>query len=217
MSGLAELLGIIPALLALSFLAMPIARRPFAGALIYGGALLLSLIGVAVAVAFLLLRLSAAVARAADRFALGRRAFPARRALPVLSLRWSIWAPPRRAFMRWATDATSTSPNACCRSIPRLPRRHEPRRRLPTTPTRFLFGWEFMSLASWALVMSHHRETDNARAGYVYIVMASFGVLRLAARLRPARGRRRRLRTSPIMRAVSPTRGRCRPGCWFWR
>ena len=35
---------------------MPIARRPFAGALVYGGALLLSLIGVAVAVAFLLLR-----------------------------------------------------------------------------------------------------------------------------------------------------------------
>ena len=43
----------------------------------------------------------------------------------------------------------------------------------------FLVGWEFMSLASWALVMSHHREKENARAGYVYIVMASFGVFAL--------------------------------------
>ena len=36
-----------------------------------------------------------------------------------------------------------------------------------------------MSLASWALVMAHHREGDNARAGYVYLVMASFGTLAL--------------------------------------
>ncbi len=43
----------------------------------------------------------------------------------------------------------------------------------------FLLAWEFMSLASWALVMAHHREGDNARAGYVYIVMASFGTLAL--------------------------------------
>ena len=39
----------------------------------------------------------------------------------------------------------------------------------------YLLCWEFMSLASWALVMAHHREADNARAGYVYLVMASFG------------------------------------------
>jgi len=43
----------------------------------------------------------------------------------------------------------------------------------------FLLCWEFMSLASWALVMAHHRETGNARAGYVYLVMASFGTLAL--------------------------------------
>jgi formate hydrogenlyase subunit 3/multisubunit Na+/H+ antiporter MnhD subunit len=43
----------------------------------------------------------------------------------------------------------------------------------------FLFSWEFMSLASWALVMAHHREQDNARAGYIYLVMASFGTLAL--------------------------------------
>lgn len=43
----------------------------------------------------------------------------------------------------------------------------------------YLLCWEFMSLASWALVMAHHREADNTRAGYVYLVMASFGTLAL--------------------------------------
>src|SRR5438552_14361000 len=43
----------------------------------------------------------------------------------------------------------------------------------------FLFAWEFMSLSSWALVMAHHRERDNARAGYIYLIMASFGTLAL--------------------------------------
>ena len=43
----------------------------------------------------------------------------------------------------------------------------------------FLFSWEFMSLSSWALVMSHHRVRDNVHAGYVYLVMASFGTLAL--------------------------------------
>ncbi|MGA7803713.1 hydrogenase 4 subunit B [Bradyrhizobium sp.] len=43
----------------------------------------------------------------------------------------------------------------------------------------FLLCWEFMSLASWALVMAHHRETGNAKAGYIYLVMASFGTLAL--------------------------------------
>ena len=43
----------------------------------------------------------------------------------------------------------------------------------------FLVSWEFMSLASWALVMAHHHEADNRRAGYIYIMMASFGTLAL--------------------------------------
>ncbi len=65
---------------------------------------------------------------------------------------------------------------------------HEPQRVIPFYPLflaglnlvviaadafSFLFAWELMSLASWALVMSHHRERDNAQAGFVYIVMAS--------------------------------------------
>jgi formate hydrogenlyase subunit 3/multisubunit Na+/H+ antiporter MnhD subunit len=41
----------------------------------------------------------------------------------------------------------------------------------------FLLSWEFMSLVSWALVMTHHREPENTRAGYIYLIVASFGTL----------------------------------------
>jgi hydrogenase-4 component B len=43
----------------------------------------------------------------------------------------------------------------------------------------FLLSWEFMSLTSWALVISHHRAPENVRAGYIYLLMASFGTLAL--------------------------------------
>jgi hydrogenase-4 component B len=43
----------------------------------------------------------------------------------------------------------------------------------------FLFAWELMSLASWALVMSNHRAAGTAHAGYVYLLMASFGTFAL--------------------------------------
>jgi formate hydrogenlyase subunit 3/multisubunit Na+/H+ antiporter MnhD subunit len=71
---------------------------------------------------------------------------------------------------------------------------HEPSRVLPFYPVflaamnlvviaddayTFLFSWELMSLSSWALVMAHHRDRDNARAGYIYLIMASFGTLAL--------------------------------------
>jgi len=43
----------------------------------------------------------------------------------------------------------------------------------------FLVGWELMSLASWALVVSDHHSADNRRAGLIYIVMATAGALTL--------------------------------------
>lgn len=43
----------------------------------------------------------------------------------------------------------------------------------------FVLSWEFMSLVSWALVMANHQELENSRAGYIYLVMASFGTLAL--------------------------------------
>jgi hydrogenase-4 component B len=41
----------------------------------------------------------------------------------------------------------------------------------------FLLSWELMSLASWAIVMAHYDNPANLRAGYVYLLMASFGTL----------------------------------------
>lgn len=70
----------------------------------------------------------------------------------------------------------------------------EPRRVLPFYPAfiagmnlvllahdafSFLVGWEFMSLASWALVVSDDRDAGNRRAGVVYIIMATGGALAL--------------------------------------
>ncbi|HKU06174.1 MAG TPA: hydrogenase 4 subunit B [Bradyrhizobium sp.] len=43
----------------------------------------------------------------------------------------------------------------------------------------YLLSWEFMSLASWALVIAHHRDAENRRAGFVYLIMASIGTLAL--------------------------------------
>src|SRR6202140_2941309 len=43
----------------------------------------------------------------------------------------------------------------------------------------FLVGWELMSLASWALVLSEHRSAENRRAALVYLIMATGGALTL--------------------------------------
>jgi len=43
----------------------------------------------------------------------------------------------------------------------------------------FLMSWETMSLLSWALVLTHHREPDARAAGFVYLVMAGFGTMAL--------------------------------------
>ncbi len=80
----------------------------------------------------------------------------------------------------------------------------------------FLVAWEFMSLTSWALVISHHRIAENVRAGYVYLLMASFGTLGAAARLRPARRRRRQLRLRRHPRSRIP-RPRSPRWCWCSR
>src|SRR5205807_1600913 len=43
----------------------------------------------------------------------------------------------------------------------------------------FLVGWEFMSLASWALVASDHASAENRRAALVYLIMAPARALTL--------------------------------------
>ena len=39
----------------------------------------------------------------------------------------------------------------------------------------FLLSWELMSLASWLLVLSTHRQPETPPAAFLYLVMASFG------------------------------------------
>jgi hydrogenase-4 component B len=43
----------------------------------------------------------------------------------------------------------------------------------------FLVAWEFMSLASWLLVLATHRQPGTAQAAYVYLVMAAVGGIAL--------------------------------------
>ncbi|MDA8231970.1 MAG: hydrogenase 4 subunit B [Magnetospirillum sp.] len=43
----------------------------------------------------------------------------------------------------------------------------------------FLVSWEFMSLASWALVLSDHTRAESRRAALVYLTMAAFGTFSL--------------------------------------
>ena len=91
------------------------------------------------------------------------------------------------------TADTSRTSSACCRSF----RRSSAGMNLVLLADdafTFLASWEFMSLASWALVMARHQEADNARAGYVYIVMASFGTMALLLAFGTAGGTARRLR-----------------------
>ena len=64
----------------------------------------------------------------------------------------------------------------------------------------FLLSWELMSLASWALVMAHHRVRENTEAGYIYLVMAGFGTfcLLLAFGLLAGAGRKLCLRRDAL-------------------
>lgn len=43
----------------------------------------------------------------------------------------------------------------------------------------FLFSWELMSLTSWILVVSRHRDESSRHAGHVYLVMAAIGTTSL--------------------------------------
>ncbi len=43
----------------------------------------------------------------------------------------------------------------------------------------FLLAWEFMSLASWALVLAEHEQAETRSAAYLYLVMAGLGTAAL--------------------------------------
>jgi len=204
MSALAWLLGCDAALLALSLAAIVIGSRGRGGFFVYSAALALCL-GLLAGGAFQLL---------------GRQA-PEAIVLP-LGLPW-IGANFRLDALS-AVFVMIVNLGAAAASLYGIGYgRHErdPERVLPFLPGflagmnlvlladdayTFLFSWEFMSLTSWALVMAHHRESDNQRAGYVYIVMASFGTLALLLAFGLLAGAGGAY-TFQAMRAASPTAG----------
>jgi hydrogenase-4 component B len=165
------------ALLALGVAGAFVARRPFGPALVYGGALAISaalLIGA-------LVQLLGGTKGEAITLPLGLPWIGAHFRIDALSAVFLV-------IVNLGGGAASLYGLGDARS------EHAPERVLPFFPAflagmnlvpladdayTFLLSWEFMSIASWALVMAHHRDRDNARAGYVYLVMASFGTLML--------------------------------------
>ncbi len=176
MAAAALILACVAALLAIGICAMVLARSALATTIVYGGASLVSAAGLAIALAQL-----ASSPGAASVVVL------------PLGLPW--------VGAHFRLDALSTlfliivNLGGAAASLYGLGYgRHEtaPARVLPFFPAflagmnlvvmaddafSFLLSWEFMSLVSWALVMSHHREAENTRAGYIYLVVASFGTL----------------------------------------
>jgi len=165
------------ALLALGGAGIPLARRPAGTRMIYAGTLVVSLAMLGGG-ALHLLRDSAPIAATLP---LG---------LPWIGACFRVDA--LSAFFLAVINL-----GAACASLYGMgygSHEREPQRVLPFFPAflagmnlvlladdgfTFLLSWEFMSLTSWALVMAHHRARDNARAGFVYLVMASFGTLAL--------------------------------------
>ena len=105
---------------------------------------------------------------------------------PRSSSSWSIWAAPPPALYGLGYGRHEQAPG---RVLPFFPAFLAGMNLvvLADDAFTFLLAWEFMSLTSWALVMAHHRERDNAQAG---LRLSGDGELRhagAAARLRPAR------------------------------
>ena len=173
---LVVLLSCVAALLAVAPLAVALRRRRGATAVVYGACLAISLAALAAALVQLL-----AGATEQARLPLG---------LPWIGARFRL--DPLAACFLIIVDIAAAAASLYAIGYGR----HEsaPGRVLPFYPAflagmnlviladdafSFLLAWEFMSLASWALVLAGHREAENARAGYVYLVMASFGTLSL--------------------------------------
>jgi formate hydrogenlyase subunit 3/multisubunit Na+/H+ antiporter MnhD subunit len=170
-------LACVAALLALAAVAVIICRSAVATRVVYGTSLLVSAISLVAALDFLL-----------------RAAAPETIVLPV-GLPWlgsHLRIDALSAFFLVVVDLGAASASLFALGYGA----HEtaPQRVLPFYPAflagmslvvladdafTFLVSWEFMSLSSWALVMAHHRIPDNVRAGYIYLVMASFGTLAL--------------------------------------
>jgi hydrogenase-4 component B len=178
MMSVTLLLWCVAALLGTSVLAVAVIWSRLAHPLVYGTALAASLIALGVAILHIVVD---GAAEAVTALPLG---------LPWLGAHFRIDA--LAAFFLAIVNLAGAAASLYALGYGR----HEeaPHRVLPFYPAflagmnlvlladdafTFLLCWEFMSLTSWALVMAHHREAENARAGFVYLVMASFGALAL--------------------------------------
>ena len=176
--AVAVVLGCVAVLLGIAVAAVPLGRNRGASAIVYGVSLAGSLVGFAVSLIFLL----------ADAASASTLTLPV--GLPWLGAHFRVDA--LTAFFLVVVNLGGAAASLYGLGYAR----HEaaPHRVLPFFPAflagmtlvvladdafTFLLCWEFMSLTSWALVMAHHRVRDNARAGYIYLVMASFGTLAL--------------------------------------
>jgi hydrogenase-4 component B len=165
----------VAALIGMACLGVAIGRKREAGAIVYGLCLMISLLGLATALA----HLTGGGAPLTLTLPLGLPWLGANFRLDMLA-----------AFFLVVINLGAASASLYAIGYGR----HEsaPQRVLPFYPAflagmnlvvladdafTFLVSWEFMSLSSWALVMAHHRDRDNRHAGYVYLVMASFGTL----------------------------------------
>ena len=172
------ILAFVALLLAAATLAVAMARSPAGRPVIYGASLIASLIVMMAALTFLV---DGAVVPSAITLPVG---------LPWLGAHFRIDA--LSAFFLVVVNLGAAAASLFAVGYGR----HEeaPERVLPFYPAflagmnlvvladdafTFLVSWEFMSLSSWALVVSNHRVRDNVYAGYVYLVMASFGTLAL--------------------------------------
>ena len=169
-------LACVGALLALSILGVFCARKPFATPLIYGGCLVVSVGAGALALGSLLGLWD------------GPQAVVLPLGLPWVGAHFRL-DPLASAFL---VVVNLGGAMASLYAIGYGAHEAEPQRVLPFYPAflagmtlvilasdafSFLVAWEVMSVTSWALVMARHREAGNARAGYIYLLVASFGAL----------------------------------------
>ncbi len=178
MTSVAFLLLCAAALLGTALLAVASARAHSANSIVYGATLVISVAAATAAVAALINRAGA----------------PAGLVLPI-GLPW-IGAHFRidalSAFFLSVVNVGGAA--ASLYALGYGQHEDEPHRVLPFFPAflagmnlvvlagdafSYLLSWEFMSLASWAMVIAHHHDAENRRAGFVYLIMAGIGTLAL--------------------------------------
>ena len=175
--GISLLLACAAALLSLAVIAVPLGRTKAAGAMVYGACAAICLLAAGLALHELL------------------AAGPPEQAVLPLGLPW-VGARFRLDALTAAFLVVVDLGGALASLYAVGYGRHEPEpgRILPFYPAflaamnmvvladdafSFLVAWEVMSIASWALVLAHHKDPQNRHAAHLYLLMASFGALSL--------------------------------------